>query len=328
MLHDSPAGAPHRGGVRPVRYTFVIMDDDLACRRILARIIEDEGLGEILGELADGHGDVTGTIHHYDPDVLLIDLLMPGKDGVEIVERLKESGFRGKIIMISQVEKKEMVAQAYAAGVEFYINKPVNRIEVIAVICKVVERLEMERSFEKMRDSIAALDSLSALNPAQQPAVPPAAEKAVIRERAREILADLGAIGEPGSHDLVQIIVFLSSVPDREKYLGEYRHLKDLYQALQNRYLKDEKRHTDVRAIEQRVRRAVKHAMDNIAALGLEDYTNPYFERYGAKFFDFGELRQRMRELKDDDDEPTRTRVNIKQFINALYREVHAHRPK
>ena len=59
-----------------------------------------------------------------------------------------------------------------------------------------------------------------------------------------------------------------------------------------------------------------------MAALGLEDYYNPYFERYGSKFFDFNELRQKMRELKEDKKEGSKTRVNIKQFINALYMEV------
>ncbi len=305
-----------------MKYTFFVIDDDLACRRILAQIIEDEGLGEVIGELADGYGDVARTIHGRQPDVVLIDLLMPGKDGIEIVEKLKKIGFSGKIVMISQVEKKEMVAQAYAAGIEFYINKPVNRIEVISVIKGVVERLEMERSFARMRDSIAALDHLSSMGPAvsQAPNSSAQGEKA-LAERTREVLADMGLIGEPGSHDLIQIVFFLSTVSDVEKYLGEYRHLKELYQAIQQRYLAEEK-HSDVRAIEQRVRRAIKHAMDHISALGLDDYTNPVFERYSAKFFDFSELRLKMKELEQDKDTPTRTRVNIKQFINALYWEV------
>jgi two-component system, response regulator YcbB len=306
-----------------LKYTFFIMDDDLACRRILAQIIEDEGLGEVIGELADGHGDAVGTLMHHRPEVLLIDLLMPGKDGIEIVEKLKERAFRGRAVMISQVEKKEMVAQAYAAGIEFYINKPVNRIEVIAVIRRVVERLELERSFEKVRDSIAALDYLAAPSgPAPPGNAASFPEEKAIRERAREILAELGVIGEPGSHDLVQIVLFLSAVPDVDKYLGEYRHLKDLYQAVQRKYLREEDKETDVRAIEQRVRRAIKHAMDNIASLGLEDYTNPYFEHYGPRYFDFGEIRQKMKELKQGRDIPTQTRVNIKQFINALFWDV------
>jgi len=305
-----------------VEFTFFIIDDDMACRRILARVIEDEGLGEVIGELSDGHGNVVGTIIYNQPEVLLIDLLMPGKDGIEIVEQLRERDFRGKIVMISQVEKKEMVAQAYAAGIEFYINKPVNRIEIISVLKNVTERLRMERSFQQMRDSLDALDRIGSLRrgPENIETRPP--DQVVIKEKTREVLADLGLIGEPGSHDLIQIMLFLNSVPDIDKYLGEYRHLKGLYQAVQEKYLTEEEKQSDVRAIEQRVRRAVRHAMDHLAALGLEDYNNPTFERYGPIFFDYNELRLRMKELEDRNEKDRKTRVSIKQFINALYWEI------
>lgn len=303
-------------------FTFFIIDDDLACRRILAQIIEDEGLGEVIGELPDGHGNVVGTILYHQPEVLLVDLLMPGKDGIEIVEQLREREYRGKIVMISQVEKKEMVAQAYDAGIEFYINKPVNRIEVISVIKNVTERLRMERSFEQMRDSLEALDRIGSLRRGVFSRESREPDQELIKERAREVLTDLGLIGEPGSHDLIQIVLFLNTVPDVEKYLGEYRRLKDLYQAVQEKYLREEEKETDVRAIEQRVRRAIRHAMHHMAALGMEDYNNPTFERYGSKFFDFNELRVKMKELEQELEAPTKTRVNIKQFINALYWEI------
>ncbi len=305
-----------------MEFTFFIVDDDIVCRRILAQIIEDEDLGEVIGELSDGYGNAVGTILYHQPDLLLVDLLMPGKDGIEIVEQLKEREYKGKVVMISQVEKKEIVAQAYAAGIEFYINKPINKVEVISVIKGVTERLKMERSFEQMRESIAALEDLRSAGKAA--AVPGQLrhDSSTIKERTREILADLGLIGEPGSHDLVQIMLFLNSVPDIEKYLGEYRHLKDLYQAVQEKYLREEEKQTDVRAIEQRVRRAIKHAMEHTAALGIEDYNNPTFERYGPKFFDFGELRLKMKEIEQSRSTPTKTRVNIKQFINALYWDV------
>ncbi|MBM4235327.1 MAG: response regulator [Firmicutes bacterium] len=305
-----------------MEFTFFIIDDDLACRKILAQIIEDENLGEVIGELPDGHGNAVGTVAYHQPDVLLVDLLMPGKDGVEIVEQLRARDYKGKIVMISQVEKKEIVAQAYAAGIEFYINKPVNKVEVISVIRNVTDRLKMELSFEQMRNSLNALDRIGSLKRDHRPVEAKPLGRDVIRDRTRELLADLGLIGEPGSHDLIQIVLFLSGVPDIEKYLGEYRHLKDLYQAIHDTYLRDEEKKSDVRAIEQRVRRAVKHAMEHVAALGLEDYNNPIFERYGSKFFDFNELRLKMKELENTTDKDSKTRVNIRQFINALYGEI------
>ncbi|MDW7739996.1 MAG: response regulator [Bacillota bacterium] len=303
-------------------FTFFIIEDDPACRSILARVIEDENLGEVIGELPDGHGNVVGTIIYHQPEVLIVDLLMPGKDGIEIVEQLKSRNYRGKIIMISQVEKKEIVAQAYAAGIEFYINKPINKVEVISVIKNVTERIRMERSFEQMRDSLAALDHIGSLRRTVNVKSSRIMDHETIRGRAREVLSDLGLIGEPGSHDLIQIALFLHTVPDTDQYLGDYRHLKELYQAIQDKYLLEEDKQTDARAIEQRVRRAIKHAMDHMAALGIEDYNNPLFERYGPKFFDFNELRLKMKELEHPPQTPSKTRVNIKQFINALYWEI------
>jgi two-component system, response regulator YcbB len=303
-------------------FTFFIIDDDLACRKILAQIIEDENLGEIIGELPDGHGNIIGTIAYHQPDVLLVDLLMPGKDGIEVVEQLRARDYRGKIVMISQVENKEMVAQAYAAGIEFYINKPINKIEVISVIRNVTERIRMELSFEQMRESLTNLDRIGSLRRTHRQIQSRQLDRDTIVERTSELLADLGLIGEPGSHDLIQIVLFLFSVPDIEKYLGEYRRLKDLYRVIQKTYLREEDKQSDMRAIEQRVRRAIRHSMEHIAALGLEDYNNPTFERYGPKFFDFNELRLKMKELEQGPESVSKTRVNIRQFINALYGEI------
>ncbi len=314
-------------------YSFVIIDDDVACRRMLSRIIEKENLGEVVAEFCDGRGDITNQIMHEIPDIILIDLLMPGEDGIEISKKLRERNYQGKIVMISQVENKEMVAQAYSAGVEFYITKPINRVEVLSVLGKVMERIEMQRSFVKVRSSLEALNNINNLSQSfsskkhKSSPSPQQENDDTIRDRTMEILSDLGIIGEPGSHDLVQIMIFLSTVSDTEKYLGQFRHLKDLYLAVQKKYLKgDYTESIDIRTIEQRIRRAVKHAMENLAALGLEDYYNPYFERYSSKFFEFNELRQKMRELKEAKKEASRTRVNIKQFINALYMEIQSNK--
>lgn len=59
-----------------------------------------------------------------NPDLILVDLLMPQKDGIQVVRELKEQGCRAKFIMISQVSNKEMVAKAYLAGWTFSSISP------------------------------------------------------------------------------------------------------------------------------------------------------------------------------------------------------------
>ena len=132
---------------------YYIIDDDLASRKILSRIISDEYLGEVIGE-AQGAVNIELDIISSQPDIVLIDLLMPEQDGIETVQKLRSRNFKGKFIMISQVENKEMVAKAYNEGVEYFIHKPINRIEVSSVIHKLIEQMKMERSLNKIKESL------------------------------------------------------------------------------------------------------------------------------------------------------------------------------
>ncbi|MET1168167.1 response regulator, partial [Bacillus velezensis] len=74
-----------------------------------------------------------------------IDLLMPDQDGIETLAKLRHNGYTGKFIMISQVENKEMVGEAYQNGIEFFIHKPINRVEVEHVLSKVNDQWKYER---------------------------------------------------------------------------------------------------------------------------------------------------------------------------------------
>lgn len=91
-----------------------------------------------------------------EPDVILVDFLMPGKDGVELVRELKEKGCGARCIMISQVSAKELVGKAYDAGMEFFISKPINIIEVKSVIQKVEKQIENEKTLSNIKKMFMA----------------------------------------------------------------------------------------------------------------------------------------------------------------------------
>ena len=114
---------------------FYIIDDDEVFRSMLAEIIEDNDLGEVIGEAEDGIvlNDQSSLLQQID--ILFIDLLMPIQDGIETVRKIKDT-FKGKIIMMSQVETKDLIGKAYSLGIEYYITKPLNRMEVLMVIQK------------------------------------------------------------------------------------------------------------------------------------------------------------------------------------------------
>ncbi len=298
-----------------LEYEFALVDDDAACRRMLKAIIEGEGLGYVVVEKENGSG-AADLIERSGVDIAIIDLLLPGEDGVSIMKSLSNAGYKGSVVMLSQVETKDMIAKAYAAGIDFFINKPINRIEVIAVLDRVMEQMRMRHSLGKLKNLVVEIDQTS------QGRIAAVKEKDVIKIKTQNILSDLGIIGEAGSEDLIQIILFLKSVPDSKNYLGDFRHLKNLYAAIGERYKREKLNDsTDPRAIEQRIRRAVKKGFENVAALGLEDYYDPRFERYASKYFDFTEIRRKMNEMKKNN-LINKARINIRQFIIALYNEV------
>ncbi|WP_052947519.1 response regulator [Aneurinibacillus tyrosinisolvens] len=297
-----------------MRFSFFIIDDDPSSRKMLHNIIENEDLGDIAGEADDGFG-VESSIMVRKCDIVLVDLLMPKQDGIETVVRLKDMGYKGKYVMISQVEHKEMVAEAYSKGVEYFIHKPINRIEVVAVLRKVMDHITLERSLQGIRNTLAMLDT--------QPQ-----EQRPVRSDSyiHSVLADLGILGESGSQDLIHLVEFLLERYSKER-IKELPALKDIftdYIRERDKDSSDTDIQREVKAMEQRIRRTVARGLHNLSSLGLEDYGNPKFEMYASKYFDFADVRQKMREIEQNE-EVSRIRLNVKKFIFTLYLETKEH---
>ena len=136
---------------------FYLIDDDPAVINILRIIIEDGGYGGVCGAAASGV-DALEDLRYARPDMVLVDLLMPGMDGIEFVRRARERYPDLHYIMLSQVTSKDMVAEAYDAGVDFFISKPVNSVEVAAVIARAGKLLTLDRTMAQMRALVQAED--------------------------------------------------------------------------------------------------------------------------------------------------------------------------
>ena len=140
-----------------------IAEDDPSVIGVLEDILESSALGRVCGASEEGAPDPE-RIMALDPDLVLVDLLMPGRDGIQLVRELKELGSRAKFVMISQVSAKELIAKAYQAGVEFFIQKPINLIEVRQVVGNVIRQMENERALHTIQSVFQSRES--------QPAAP------------------------------------------------------------------------------------------------------------------------------------------------------------
>ncbi|MFC5652602.1 response regulator [Paenibacillus solisilvae] len=286
--------------------TFGIVDDDAASILMLKSIIEKSWIGEVIVTAENG-SEGERAVLESNPDVLLIDLLMPDQDGIETIKNLKQQGYNGKYVMISQIENKEMIGKAYQAGIEFYIQKPINRVEVQAVLSKVNEQWKISRYLNEMKDSMAKLSNLST-DLGNSP------KKQTAREIIQPILRDMGIVGEIGSRDIVEIMEYLIHHTKAETLPP----LKELYEVAAHAHNDTGK---EGKAVEQRIRRTVMSAFSNLANIGLTDYSNPKFEHYAPLYFDFQDIRLKMKEM-DGKLKPEKGKVNIKKFLQVLYLEV------
>ena len=269
-----------------------IIEDDVSVISVLEDIVEENNLGTICGD-TDGEPADIQAILAIDPDIVLVDLLMPGKDGIQVTRELKEAGCRAKFIMLSQVSDKEMISKAYTAGVEFFIQKPINLIEVRQVINNVRQQIENERTLKAIQQVFAIREP--------EPAKPQVTQDRP-RRRMKAILSQLGMAGEKGAQDIIELCIIL---------LDEHTTVSRMGMSNLCARLNDSPRTT-----EQRARRALEKGMRHIASLGLEDYNNECFVRYSARLFPFQEVRSEMLFLQGKSQQ--RGKANLKTFLDGL----------
>nr|WP_295973604.1 response regulator [uncultured Bacillus sp.] len=315
---------------------FFIVDDSRAIRAMLTEIILSEGLGKIVGEAEDGKEVTCELLYQKGVDILLIDLLMKKRDGLETIREIRPY-FKGKVILISQVDQKEMVAEAYLLGTNHYITKPINKYEVVSVIQNETKHYLQEKSIANIQQSLISLTNFQPegvikstidLQPHSKSVDkdPPKVHASGIVQSGDNILMELGLVGESGYYDLLSIIEYLFKLENSNHTPFQIPSLKQLFNqvALANcKSIKNDPNYIkkEAKASEQRVRRAIQHALNNFASLGLTDFSNPIFDNYASKFFDFTQVRMKMMEMDGKKTNLTSCRLNVKKFIEVLYIE-------
>lgn len=277
---------------------FYLIDDDKNILNILKLIIRDRALGEVCGTSENGT-DALEDLPQLIPDIVIVDLLMPEMDGLTFVKKARPLMPDTIFIMLSQVASKDMISQAYENGVEFYIQKPINSIEVESVIKKVSASLVTQRTLSKVQSIFMDQIPSAASAPVSEPQ-----EKAHMT-KLKGILQKLGIIGEKGSRDIISLVDYL--IEHGEK-IGDAT-LNELCSNFSD----------SPKSVEQRIRRTALTGMVNLANLGLEDYSNEIFTTYASSLYNFEQVRREMDYIRGKS--LRHGNVKIKNFLNALVLE-------
>jgi DNA-binding NarL/FixJ family response regulator len=123
----SPARGGGQGG-GPIR--VLIVDDQALVRAGFRMILEAQPDLEVVGEAGDGSAAIDA-VRTLRPDVVLMDVRMPGVDGIEATRRLTEAGVPGKIVILTTYDLDEYVFDALAAGASGFLLKHVPPEELV-----------------------------------------------------------------------------------------------------------------------------------------------------------------------------------------------------
>lgn len=117
----------------------MIIDDEESFASLLKLRIEHSGDYEVLA--TSEAKNVIDLVHTFRPDVVLLDLLMPGTGGLDVCEMLNRDRISRAIpiIVVTGLEKPADKVKAYKLGVSDYIIKPVDDAKLIKAIEKAIE---------------------------------------------------------------------------------------------------------------------------------------------------------------------------------------------
>ena len=155
------------------RIRVMIVDDHAIVRVGLKQVPDQSGEFEVVGQAADGE-EAVRVAAEVSPDVVVMDVMMPKKDGVEACREIMESAPETRVLMLTASTEEDAVVEAVAAGATGYLQKETDREQLLSAVRTVALgnlRLPTEsvrRAFEAMRGAGKTEDAAAGLTPRER----------------------------------------------------------------------------------------------------------------------------------------------------------------
>jgi len=127
------------------KYSVIIADDHEIFRKGIILILTSSQRYQIVAEARNGI-EATEKILNKKPDLCLLDIFMPERNGIEVVNQIASKSINSKIVMLTSLEDETHIQQAVLAGVDGYLSKEISPENLIDSLQKVMNG---ERVFSK-----------------------------------------------------------------------------------------------------------------------------------------------------------------------------------
>lgn len=136
---------------------ILVVDDEPDIRDIVKDILSDEGYDVVTAENAD----VARTLHaEKQPDLVLLDIWMPGTDGITLLKHWQEEKVSTPIIMISGHGTVETAVDAIRHGAYDFLEKPLSTAKMLVTVQRAMQNRRLQLENQKLRGQLDSLDQL------------------------------------------------------------------------------------------------------------------------------------------------------------------------
>ena len=116
----------------------VVVDDHAVVRSGIKLLLDRERDIDVVGE-AGSAKDAIFTVRALKPDVILLDVVMPGESGIEVLPKLLKESAETKVLVLSMQDDPSYVREAFAAGASGYVLKEAADEEVVAAVREIAD---------------------------------------------------------------------------------------------------------------------------------------------------------------------------------------------